>query len=69
MSSMTTTTRPVTGGVDTHGDTHHGAVIDEIGRELGDAEFPATPAGYRKLLAWMRGFGDLHRIGIEGTGA
>ena len=69
MSSMTTTTRPVTGGVDTHGDTHHGAVIDEIGRELGDAEFPATPAGYRKLLAWMREFGDLQRIGIEGTGA
>jgi transposase len=66
---MTSTTRAVTGGADTHGETHHAAVIDEIGRELGDAEFPATPAGYRALLAWMRGFGKVQRIGVEGTGA
>lgn len=66
---MATNKRSVTGGVDTHGETHHGAVVDEIGRELGDAEFAATPAGYRALLAWMRGFGDLQRVGVEGTGA
>lgn len=66
---MTRTARAVTGGADTHGDTHHAAVVDEIGRELGDAEFPATPAGYRALLAWMRGFGKVQRIGVEGTGA
>lgn len=69
MTSMTSHARPVTGGVDTHGQTHHGAVVDELGRELGDAEFPATPAGYRALLAWMRGFGDLQRVGVEGSGA
>ena len=68
-ASMTSKTRDVTGGVDTHGETHHAAVIDEIGRELGDAEFPATPAGYRRPVAWMRGFGDVQRIGVEGTGA
>lgn len=55
--------------MDTHGETHHAAVVDEIGRPLGDAEFPATPAGYRALLAWTRGLGSLQRIGVEGTGA
>jgi transposase len=59
----------VTGGVDTHLDTHTAAVIDSIGRVLGTQQFPATPAGYSALLAWMRGFGPLRRIGIEGTGA
>jgi transposase len=66
---MTSKQCPVTGGVDTHGDTHHAAVVDEVGRELGHAEFPATSPGYRQLLAWMRGFGDIQRVGIEGTGA
>lgn len=69
MSSMTSKTCPVTGGVDTHRDTHHAAVVDQLGRELGDAEFPATPAGYRRLLRWMRTFGTLTRVGVEGTGA
>jgi transposase len=66
---MPSMTRPVTGGVDTHGETHHAAVVDQIGRELGDAEFPATPTGYRSLLAWMGTFGALTRVGVEGTGA
>jgi transposase len=61
---------PVTGGVDTHGQTHHVAVIDQVGREVADAEFPATPAGYRALLAWLRALGQLvERVGVEGTGA
>ena len=47
MTSITTTTGPVTGGVDTHGETHHAAVLDQVGRELGDREFPTTPSGYR----------------------
>jgi len=41
------TTRMVVGRVDIHGQTHHAAVIDGIGRRLGDREFPASPAGYR----------------------
>lgn len=36
----------VFGGVDTHSLTHHAAVVDPLGRELADREFPATPAGY-----------------------
>ena len=45
----------VTGGVDTHQDTHTAAVIDMVGRVLGSQQFPATAAGYAALLAWMRG--------------
>jgi transposase len=59
----------VTGGVDTHQDTHTAAVIDMVGRVLGTEQFPATPAGYAALLVWMRSFGELARVGIEGTGA
>ena len=59
----------VIGGVDTHLDTHHAAVIDETGRVLGDAQFAATAAGYRRLLGWLRGFGRLTAVGVEGTGA
>jgi len=68
MTTMTTTTPGVTGGVDTHGQTHHAAVLDHLGRQLGDREFPTTPSGYRSLLAWMAGHGRLERIGVEGTG-
>jgi transposase len=68
MTSMATTAVFVTGGVDTHGHTHHAAVLDYIGRQLGDREFPTSPAGYRALLQWMRGHGVLDRVGVEGTG-
>jgi hypothetical protein len=53
--------RRITGGVDTHKDTHHAAVVLMNGRRLADAQFPATVAGYRALLAWMRGFGRAAR--------
>jgi transposase len=69
VSSMPRTDQKVTAGVDTHGRTHHGGVIDEVGRELGDREFPATPAGYRQLLAWLTRFGILISVGVEGTGS
>ncbi|GAB3887306.1 IS110 family transposase [Microbispora bryophytorum subsp. camponoti] len=58
----------VAGGVDTHQDTHTAAVIDPIGRVLGTEQFPADPAGYAALLAWMRSFGPVQRVGVEGTG-
>jgi len=67
-SSMAATKRPVTGGIDTHGKTHHAAVVDQTGRVLADQQFPATPAGYRQLLAWLRTFGRPVKVGIEGTG-
>ncbi|MGS2614891.1 IS110 family transposase [Micromonospora sp. LZ34] len=60
--------RQITGGVDTHGKTHHAAAVDRTGRVLGDQEFPATMAGYQALLAWLRSFGRVVRVGVEGTG-
>jgi len=66
---MTTISREVVGGVDTHADTHHAAVLDTAGRRLGDAQFPTTPAGYAALLAFLLSFGVLLRVGVEGTGS
>ena len=45
------------------------AALDPIGGLLGVQEFPASPAGYARLLAWLRGFGIVSLIGIEGTGS
>jgi hypothetical protein len=61
--------RAVTGGVDTHADTHMAAALDRVGGLLGVREFPATPAGYARLLAWLGGFGTVSLVGIEGTGS
>jgi transposase len=41
----------------------------QTGRVLGTREFPATAAGYAAALAWMRGHGDLVKVGVEGTGS
>lgn len=59
----------VVGGVDTHADTHTAAVLDLAGRSLGNAQFPATPAGYRQLTDWLNSHGTLQAVGVEGTGA
>jgi transposase len=69
VTSMTGQALEVTGGVDTHGETHHAALIDRLGRHLADREFPATGAGYRQLLAWLGSFGTVSAVGVEGTGA
>lgn len=61
--------RVVVIGVDTHADTHTAAAVDAFGRVLDTIEVPATPAGYRQLLAWARKFGCVQRAGVEGTGA
>jgi hypothetical protein len=59
----------VTGGVDTHAEVNVAAVVDAIGRVLGTAEFPTTPAGDQAVLAWMRRHGRLVKVGVEGTGS
>src|SRR5918912_2131456 len=59
----------ITGGVDTHLDVHVAAALDSIGGLLGGESFPADAAGYRRLLAWMRGFGTVELVGVEGTGS
>ena len=61
--------REIAGGVDTHLETHTAAVVDGTGRRLGHRQFAATAAGYRQLLAWLRSFGALLVVGVEGTGA
>ena len=59
----------ITGGVDTHADTHAAAALDPVGGLLGVREFPATAAGYASLLGWLGGFGTVALAGIEGTGS
>ncbi|MFI7293623.1 transposase [Streptomyces sp. NPDC050121] len=39
------------------------------GTVLATGEFPATAAGYRDLLKWVRKLGTLRRAGVEGTGS
>ena len=62
-------TRPVTGGVDTHLDVHVAAAVDANGGVLGVESFATTPAGYHELCSWLAVFGTLTRVGVEGTGA
>ena len=63
------TSRPITGGVDTHLDVHVAAALDGIGGLLGVESFKTTAAGQRELLGWLRSFGDPVRVGVEGTGS
>ena len=69
MTTMTSTARAVIGGVDTHADVHVAAACDQLGAVLATQSFPTTHAGYRQLLRWLRGFGELTVVGIEGTGS
>ena len=55
--------------MDTHKDLHVAAVVDERDRVLGTRCFATTRQGYRQMLAWMRSFGEVQRIGIELTGS
>lgn len=59
----------VIGGIDTHKDIHVAAVVDPHGTVLGTEQYSTTRAGYRALLRWMRDFGELARVGVEGTGS
>jgi transposase len=59
----------VTGGVDTHLDTHMAAALDVVGGQLGIREFAATPDGYVALLAWLASFGTVVLVGVEGSGS
>jgi transposase len=69
MTSMTTATATVIGGIDTHKHTHYAAVIDSNGLLLGHREFPANDCGYQALLIWMRSHGTVSVIGVESTGS
>jgi Transposase len=54
-------------GVDTHLDVHVAAVLDQLGRPLGELAVPTTKRGYHTLLAWAEGFGPVRCAGVEGT--
>ena len=56
-------------GVDTHKDVHVAAVLTTLGVLLATCTFPTTAVGYRQLLAWARGFGAVHRAGVECAGS
>jgi transposase len=72
MNEMNSTTQAgpvvVTVGVDTHQLTHHAALLDAGGRELGDREFPATQTGYEDLMGWAAAHGAVESFGVESTG-
>ena len=59
----------VTGGVDTHADTHVAAAVDHNGGLLGIESFDADQAGFEELLGWLVGFGPVEQVGVEGTGS
>lgn len=66
---MTTMASRITIGVDTHLDTHVAAALDERGTLLDVEAFETTPAGYDRLVAWARDFGEIELAGVEGTGS
>lgn len=69
MNNITERVRTVTGGVDTHADFHVAAVLDTATTaRLDTGSFPATSAGYRALWCWLGSFGQIDRVGVEGTG-
>ncbi|MFF7870951.1 transposase [Streptomyces qaidamensis] len=55
------------GGVDSHADTVHVAVISDNGGHLADAEFTTTAAGYAAALAFLSAHDHVRAIGVEGT--
>ena len=59
----------VTGGVDTHLDVHVAAALDPIGGLLGVESFDTTQTGFEALLARLTSFGEVNRVGVEGTGS
>jgi transposase len=67
--SAVSTSRVVFGGIDTHKELHVAAVVDSGEVVLGTASFSTTRAGYRALIRWLRSFGDVRRVGVEGTGS
>lgn len=55
------------GGIDSHRDTIHLAVITETGHPVADCEFLTTKSGYRRAVAWLVEHGPLSGVGVEGT--
>ena len=43
------------------------AALDEVGGLLGTESFGADPGGYAELLTWLASFGEVAKVGVEGT--
>lgn len=56
-------------GVDTHKHIHVAAVMDSIGGILATVTIATDTGGFRQLLDWASGFGQIIAFGIEGTGS
>jgi transposase len=69
VQSMNEQGRRVIGGVDAHADTHHAAALDDRGALLATRSFEVSAAGYLQLLAWLRSYGEIDRVGVESTGS
>jgi len=63
------TREQVTLGVDTHAELHVAAALDERGRLLGTCTIPTTSTGFAELVRWANQYGDLAKVGMEGTGS
>ena len=61
--------RTITGGVDTHLEFHVAAALDPVGALLGTKSFGANASGYADLLDWLSDYGDVTKVGVEGTGS
>ena len=57
----------VVDGVDTHRDAHVAVAVGSAGRLWASASFAATQAGYGQMLGWLRAFGDVECVCVEGT--
>jgi transposase len=66
---MSTMPPQITGGVDTHLDVHVAAALGPTGALLGVESFDTTATGYAELHDWLCSFGELERVGVEGTGS
>jgi len=53
-------------GIDTHKDVHVAVAINGLGARLATASFPVTSEGYRQVVKWAAGYGNVHAFGNEG---
>jgi transposase len=56
-------------GIDAHKASLAVAIVDTLGEIRATREFSNDPNAHRRLLRWVRGFGDARVIGIEGSGS
>jgi len=70
MPSIALERSDVIAGVDTHKDEHVAVALDGLGGIIAEPLFvEANNDGYRQLLDWATGLGDIHAFGVEGCGS